>query len=248
MAEVCLVFDIETDSLFADFSSRDEALDRMQMTVACAVEIPIAKSGDLLLSDAVEHTIWRDAPGDVERLLDLLLRARFVVAYNGAQFDLPVLKKYNRKIYFELTAKLWDPLAQLNLVLGFRPKLDDLLKQNGLAQKTGDGVNAVRLFADGKRAQLAAYCLDDVRALVELCTLATLRVDGLTLPPTAFSLAAAARLFAVHTPNPACGIYGLEMRNVRNFSATASDLKAACLDGELRENAGVVELSGRGSG
>ena len=199
----CILWDCESDSLFAEYTDKDEAFRRMQITCICSLCIPLDEADGLLHDQARERVFWRDAPGDIEAFVHLLSGASFHVAFNGIHFDLKLLQKHCRPVFFELLVRAWDPMLQLSLVVGRWPKLDDLLEQNGLSKKTGDGVHAVRLWAEGRRFDLACYCMEDVRLLWRLCCLPELRLKGLPpVPSTAYSLAAAARLFSVNPKRP----------------------------------------------
>jgi len=52
--------------------------------------------------------------------------------------------------------------------LGFRPKLDDLAAATLGRRKSGDGLEAIRLYRAGEWDALARYCLDDVRITRDL--------------------------------------------------------------------------------
>lgn len=91
----------------------------------------------------------------------MLARAPQVVGFNLLGFDYPVLKS---AIGFDpFTLPTIDLFDHLQRQLGFRPKLDDVAAATLGRRKSGDGLEAIRLYQQGNWDTLARYCLDDVR-------------------------------------------------------------------------------------
>ena len=212
-----VVFDVESDSSFRAFSgaARDLRFRRMEVTVACALVLDsnlcTTAGDDKALASGVHHHFWRDwAPiagkGPFEDLLRLFDEADVIVAYNGHDFDLPLMEKYygaqGQKRYLAHRIKLLDPFSRIKAATGVWSKLDDILKANDIPPKKGDGLLAIKLWEEGKRSELLAYCTHDVVALAKACLKRRLVVPGVAVevPSSAFGIAAA--LAAVRVDRP----------------------------------------------
>ena len=178
-----VVFDLETDLLFSQCAgtSRAQKLQIMEATVACALVI----DADLCLDRERAHIalergeslhFWSDDAGlAFEPLLRLFDTAECIVAYNGLDFDMPVLRKYygsgrsSQDRYMSHRNKFHDPFVRVRSHADYWPKLNDLLLANGLHSKTASGVEAVTMWAEGRRDELLRYCSEDVRLLAQLC-------------------------------------------------------------------------------
>ncbi len=117
----------------------------------------------------------------VNELLSWFDRARVIVAYNGRDFDMRVLRgAYGReeRRWMAHMAKLHDPMEAAHRAAGRRPRLSTLLKLNRLGDKGGTGCDAPRWWSEGRHAQLERYCARDTDALVELVARAEIRVPG----------------------------------------------------------------------
>lgn len=108
---------------------------------------------------------------DFTPLLDVLDRAKFIYTFNGIGFDLPRLAKACKRDMARWVKKTVDPHFVMKGVLGIGAcmKLDKLLITNGFECKSGSGLEAIRLWNEGNRAALSAYCMDDARLTYELC-------------------------------------------------------------------------------
>ena len=82
--------------------------------------------------------------------------------------------------------KLLDPMTRISDALDVRyPGLNHLLWQNGLAQKTSHGVEAIGMWERGERDRLQDYCMKDVEALSKLVLLPTMKYSEDTTLPNA---------------------------------------------------------------
>lgn len=207
-----VVFDVETDCSFASLQGmcREQQLKVMQVTVACALELDAdlcaqAGSWEELARSAKKHHWWRDELGanktnPFHGLLELFDAADVIVAYNGLDFDFPVLRKHYGhgktvfRRYMQHRLKCHDPMARIQVATDTRFKLDALLKLNGVPSKTADGLEAIRMWEAGQREELLAYCSNDVWALAQLVCLWDLEVPVFgKLPNAAFGVASAVR-------------------------------------------------------
>lgn len=124
-----------------------------------------------------------DAAGDSERayraeefleLEQVLRRAPRVVGFNLFGFDYAVLKpafaaaSAGRPALDPYTLPTVDLFDHLQRVLGFRPKLDDVARATLGRGKSGNGLDAIRLYQEGNWDALIRYCLDDVRLTRDL--------------------------------------------------------------------------------
>ena len=67
-----------------------------------------------------------------------------------------------------LRGKSFDLLADLQRRLGFRIKLDDLARDTLGYQKTGNGLEIVQWWREGRKEEVCSYCENDVKLLVDL--------------------------------------------------------------------------------
>lgn len=180
-------FDCESDCTFRDCPGQDRstAFAYMQATIICALSVDAAaclKDGTDAVSAATKHSFWRDAETrqPFEPLLALFDDAAVIVAYNGLDFDFPLLFKYyarddpGRLRYFSHRAKCFDPFSRIRAAFDHWPKLDKLLSENGVPTKTSTGLEAVSMWNDGRRDELLAYCTQDVESMAKLCLLGDL--------------------------------------------------------------------------
>lgn len=198
-----VVWDVETDRAFAGLRglARSEQMRQMQTTVACAIVLDAAHcevpgNWQQAKDTAQLRHWWRDedptGKGPFHELLALFDDADVIVAYNGLGFDLPVMRKYYgagslaQTRYVGHRIKCLDPMTRVASALDIPfPKLDALLAANNLTQKTGDGLQAIRLWEQGKREELRQYCESDVWLLAELVHLENLRVAQIAVLPNA---------------------------------------------------------------
>src|SRR3989338_4899022 len=99
-------------------------------------------------------------------MFQYLENASIIVGFNIDQFDLPVLQPYYPGDI--LRFKTFDILKDVKRLLGYRLRLDDIVKATLGEGKSGHGMEAIRLYNEGKLDELKSYCLDDVRLTKEL--------------------------------------------------------------------------------
>jgi len=149
----------------------------VQCTCACAVSFQLDAHGNALLDAAQKWTFWRDrtsvrGQGPFEPLLRLFDSAEIIVAYNGLDFDFPLLHKYYSKAsgerYLSHRVKCLDPFHRIRAHTGEWVRMETLLRLNGMPSKTGNGANAIELWHANKRDELADYCMSDVERTVDV--------------------------------------------------------------------------------
>lgn len=147
-----IVFDVETQRLFQELGSARQP-------------------GKLGLSVAVSYNVDADTYHDfteetVGDLIDQVFSARLVIGYNILKFDYPVLKAYTDRRFNRVpTLDLFDHLYRRT---GYRSGLNTVAASTLGEGKTGDGVEAVTLWREGKIDELLSYCRADVRLTYEV--------------------------------------------------------------------------------
>jgi len=186
-----VVFDIETQSKISDMPGFDRLSQICNLQVSCLSYLVLEADrlfdpvdAQAAIEEATVTTLWRDedpdGDGPFERLFKAFDEAELIVAYNGLGFDHPVLYKHCKKSRVEAhLLKAHDPFSRLRENLGVWFKLDNLLKANGLKTKTANGLEAIKMWHEGRRDELEAYCAQDTRALARLLALPELNLPGL---------------------------------------------------------------------
>ena len=108
---------------------------------------------------------------EIEKFEPLLKRCGLMIGFAINRFDIPVLKKH---FAFDLMAlPRLDILEEIEMALGFRVSLNTLAKTNlGLEKTHASGLEAIKLYNEGKVEELKGYCLNDVKLTKELYELA----------------------------------------------------------------------------
>lgn len=103
---------------------------------------------------------------DMPALLSELSSADRVIGYNLLGFDYAVMSAYTDNDLSSLPTL--DLMADLRPILGFRPKLENLAQATLGSGKTAEGLQAVRWYQEGRFADIAIYCKEDVRITRDL--------------------------------------------------------------------------------
>ncbi len=161
-----IVIDIETKNSFADVGGQHN-IDKLLVSFAGVYSY----NQDKYLSFQ---------ENEMDKLAALLQKAGLIIGFSINRFDLPVLGKHCK---FNLMAiPRLDLLDEIELVLGHRISLDRLAKTNlGIGKTHSTGLEAIRLYNEGKMDELASYCLNDVKITKELYDLA--KAQGHLLVP-----------------------------------------------------------------
>lgn|SRR5574341_27343 len=141
-----IFFDLETQHSFQEVGGRENT---RLLRVSVAVTFSTAANAFKAYTEK-----------DVAALIADLKAAERVIGFNLLQFDYQVLKYYTQERLSDLPTL--DLLEDVYNKLGFRVGLDALVNATLGANKSADGLDAIRWFREGKIDQLIAYCRDDV--------------------------------------------------------------------------------------
>ncbi|BCX15841.1 MAG: hypothetical protein KatS3mg098_070 [Candidatus Parcubacteria bacterium] len=115
----------------------------------------------------------------LEEVGSILRETGLIVGFSISRFDLPVMAKHYDFDLFAIPRI--DILDEIEMLTGKRISLDLLAKANLGKGKTGTGLEAASLYAQGKIDELKSYCLNDVLLTKELYELA--KKQGFLLVP-----------------------------------------------------------------
>lgn len=149
-----LVIDIETKRSFADVGGRENL-------PALGVSVVGVYSYARGAFEAFEESQLRD----FEKTLQ---GADHVIGFNIRQFDIPVLEPHLARTHAFSGAALTDIFEDAVNFLGHRVGLNALAKATLGIAKSGDGLEALRWYKEGRIDEVKKYCLDDVRITRDL--------------------------------------------------------------------------------
>lgn len=98
---------------------------------------------------------------ELPRLAPLLQSADQVIGFNIKQFDFEVLQPYMNFNLMEVP--YYDLLEEIQKVAGHKVKLEAVAQATIGSGKSGNGLEALLYYKNGRMEQLKKYCLDDVR-------------------------------------------------------------------------------------
>jgi DEAD/DEAH box helicase domain-containing protein len=146
------VFDVETQRSAAEVGGWHLA-ERMGVSVA------VVYDGEL-----DEFLVFRE--GEMVELLDYLRSRELVVGFNNKRFDNRVLSAYgDAKLHLLPTI---DLLEEVKNRLGYRLSLDRLAARTLEVAKSGDGLQALKWYKEGRIDKIITYCRHDVEITRDL--------------------------------------------------------------------------------
>lgn len=145
-----ITFDIETEG---SFSGPMPDLTTLELTIVG-------------IHDSQTNTYSSFLKSELPKLWPILESADILIGYNSDHFDIPILNKYYSGDLTKI--KSIDLLKEVKNVLNRRLKLDNLAEATLGQKKIGNGLEAVKWWAEGKIDKVREYCLDDVRLTLEL--------------------------------------------------------------------------------
>ncbi len=146
-----VVFDLETKRLAQDVGGWKN-ISRMGLSVAVTYSNRLGYM-----------TFFED---NVKDLVEFLDASDLVIGFNHIGFDYKVLSAYTDFDFHHLNNL--DMLIEIKGVIGHRVKLQNLAEITLGEGKSGDGLDAVKWFREGKMDLVEAYCRDDVRITRDL--------------------------------------------------------------------------------
>lgn len=146
-----LVFDLETQKSFEEVAGRNTR----QLGMSVGVVYSFADDRFRVFYE-----------NEVDRLIATLASAELVVGYNLIGFDYEVLRGYGE--FPSGTPQTLDIMVELQQRLSFRPKLESVVQATLGEGKTGDGLQALRWYREGRLDEIAKYCQEDVRLTRDL--------------------------------------------------------------------------------
>lgn len=147
-----IVLDLETQKSFDDVGGRGK--NHLLKISVCGIYD--YTSDQYLIYE--EHELPRMAP--------LLQAADQIIGFNIKQFDFEVLQPY---LNFSLAdVPYYDILEEIDKVLGHKIKLEAVAQATIGSGKSGNGLEALLYYKNGKMDLLKKYCLDDVRVTKEV--------------------------------------------------------------------------------
>jgi len=145
-------FDLETQREFAEVGGR-ENMHKLGLSVAVTYSTATGQ-------------FRRYTEAEVAALIEELKAADLVVGFNIVAFDYQVLQAYTDFPLAQLPTV--DLLQHIYRALGFRLSLDTLAKGTLGAEKSADGLQAIRWWKLGRMQELFDYCQQDVAVTRQL--------------------------------------------------------------------------------
>jgi DEAD/DEAH box helicase domain-containing protein len=103
---------------------------------------------------------------DLPKLWPIIERADMLIGFNSDTFDIPLLNRYYPGDLSHMRSL--DLLSEVQKVLGRRIRLQSLAEATLGRGKAGDGLKAGDWWREGRRDDVAKYCIEDVRLTREL--------------------------------------------------------------------------------
>lgn len=141
-----ITFDIETRNFFQDVGSNDPAA--LDISVVC-------------IHDSLDDSYKSFLESDLPKLWPILEKADALITWNGDHFDIPILNKYYPGDLTKIRSI--DLLKEVKHSIGRRLKLDTVAEATLGIRKSGNGVDALTWWNEGKIEKIIAYCMDDVK-------------------------------------------------------------------------------------
>jgi DEAD/DEAH box helicase domain-containing protein len=102
----------------------------------------------------------------VFRVGEMFQEADQIIGYNIKHFDFEVLRPYFNFNVDDLP--YLDIMEEVSKLIGYRLRLDNLAQTTLGIGKNGDGMEALKLFKQGRIDELKKYCSNDVKITKDL--------------------------------------------------------------------------------
>jgi len=147
-----IVFDIETKNDFASVGGRNNIKDLL-VSVVCIYSYE---------QDA--YSCYEES--ELPALGEMFQKSELIITFNGKNFDVPVLEKYFK---FNLSKiRHYDIFEEIQERLGRRMGLDPIAQANLGLKKSSHGLEAIKMFREGRIQELKDYCTQDVKVTKEI--------------------------------------------------------------------------------
>ena len=111
--------------------------------------------------NTLEHRYIIYEEKNIDQMLEQLQRADLVVGFNILKFDYEVLHGYT---IFDLSQlPTLDLLVSIHEKINHRLSLDSITSATFGAEKTADGLQAIKWYQQGEMLKIAEYCCFDVK-------------------------------------------------------------------------------------
>ena len=165
-----LVLDLETSNSFADVGGKQN-IHRLKISVIGAYSY-----------NRDEFLAFEEK--DFHHFEKLLKETGALIGFSLYNFDIPVLKARFPHNFSKI--KVIDLLDEVERQRGHKIGLDDLARANIGLGKTGNGLESIELYREGKIEELKDYCLNDVKITKDLYEFAL--KNGYLIIPSRYSL------------------------------------------------------------
>lgn len=150
-----VILDVETIRTFDEVGGyKPEKLGVSFVGVVERQSLPVT------LGEKVEEVRHELFEKDLDRLWPILEGVEVVVGFNIDGFDMPALKPYCPDDIGKFATL--DLMGRFKEERGHRVSLDAIAGETLGTKKIGDGLDAIRYYANGELDKLAKYCMKDV--------------------------------------------------------------------------------------
>ncbi len=118
------------------------------------------------IHDSITDEFLSFTQEELPKLWPILEQADLLIGYNSDHFDIPILNKYYSGNLSSI--KSVDLLKEVRAVLGRRLRMDNIAEATLGRKKSGNGLQAVRWWEEGKFDLVRQYCIEDVRITRDL--------------------------------------------------------------------------------
>jgi len=146
-----IVFDIETSNIFQEIGSNNPA----------GLDISVVG-----VYDSVTDKYTAFLQKEFSQLWPIIEHTDLLITFNGEHFDIPLLNKYYSGDLWKI--KNVDLLKEMQKSAGRRMKLDQIAEGTLGVKKSGNGLDALRWWKEGRVEEVKNYCLNDVRITKDL--------------------------------------------------------------------------------
>lgn len=151
MTKNAIVLDLETQKTFSEVG-RDK-LHKLKVSVVG-------------IYDYVDDEYRTYEENQISKLEERLRSVELIIGFNVRRFDLYVLEPY---LFTSVeTLPVLDLMEEIEKVRGHRVSLQSVAQATLGSAKSGQGLDAINLFHNGKMEELKRYCLTDVRITKEV--------------------------------------------------------------------------------